>query len=87
MTLVIDVCLVVLTLCLVPCLYRIAAGPHALDRLLAFDLSGVLIAVIVAVFAVSQDAWIYLEISMGMAVLSFVGTMATAYYIERGRIF
>lgn len=87
MTVAIDVCLVALVLCLAPCLYRIAVGPHLLDRLLAFDLIGVLVAVIVAVFALREDAWVYLEISMGLAVLAFVGTMALAHYIERGTVF
>ena len=81
------VCLVILIACMVPCLYRIAMGPHALDRLLAFDLIGVLVSVALAVFAIVQGSWAYLEISMGLAVLAFVGTLAIAHYIERGRIF
>lgn len=76
-------CLVALVACLVPCVYRLAAGPHALDRLLAFDLTGVLISAIVAVFAIVQRSPGYLEISMGLAVLSFVGTIAAAHYFER----
>ena len=40
-----------LVACIIPCLYRILVGPHVLDRLLAFDLAGVLILVALAVFA------------------------------------
>ena len=87
MTTIGGACLVVLVACIAPCLYRIATGPHALDRLLAFDLTGVLVSVVLAVFAVVQGSWAYLEISMGLAVLAFVGTLAIAHYIERGRIF
>jgi multicomponent Na+:H+ antiporter subunit F len=82
-TIIVAVCLVVLMVCLVPCLYRIARGPHALDRLLAFDLIGVLVAVGMAVFAIHQNSWAYLEISMGLAVLAFVGTVAVALFMER----
>lgn len=86
MTTIAAVCLVVLLACLVPCLYRIVAGPHALDRLLAFDLSGALISAALAVFAIIQGSWVYLEISMGLALLAFVGTVAIAHYIERARV-
>jgi multicomponent Na+:H+ antiporter subunit F len=81
------VCLAVLLLCVLFCLYRLAVGPHTVDRLLAFDLTGVLIAASLAVFALIQESWVYLEISMGLAVLAFVGTLAITHYVERGRIF
>lgn len=86
MTLVATVCAVILVCCLVPCLYRIFVGPHIVDRLLAFDMVGVLIAVVVAVVAIIQESWVYLEISMGLAVLAFVGTLALTQYVERGRV-
>lgn len=77
------ICLTILVLATAPCLYRIAVGPHAVDRLLAFDLTGVLVATILALFALVQDNWVYLETALGLAVLAFVGTIAVSYYIER----
>lgn len=87
MTLIAQICLLVLAACMMACVYRILVGPHVVDRLLAFDLVGVLISVMLAVFALVQRSWVYLETSMGLAVLAFVGTMAVAHYVERGRIF
>lgn len=87
MTTIAAVCLVLLIACLVPCFYRLAKGPHALDRLMAFDLIGVLVAVALAVFALVHGSWAYLEISMGLSVLAFVGTLAIAHYVEGGRVF
>lgn len=81
-----TICLVILLACIIPCLHRIAVGPHVLDRLLAFDLTGVLTAVALAVFAVIERSWVYLEISMGLAVLAFVGTVAIALYVERKEV-
>ncbi|MDQ4075864.1 MAG: monovalent cation/H+ antiporter complex subunit F [Chloroflexota bacterium] len=83
MTGIAAVALLVVVICIIPCVYRIAVGPHALDRLLAFDLAGVLLSLAVAVYAIIQGSWAYLEISMGLAVLAFVGTIAVAQYIER----
>jgi multicomponent Na+:H+ antiporter subunit F len=82
-----TVCLLVVTACMIPCMYRLVRGPHALDRLVAFDLIGVLVALTLAIYSVIQESWIYLEISMGLAVLALVGTVAVAHYIERERIF
>lgn len=87
MMMIASVCLLVLAACMMACVYRIIVGPDAVDRLLAFDLVGVLIAVSLAVFAVIQGSWVYLETSMGLAVLAFVGTMAIAHYVERGSVF
>lgn len=86
MMVIAGICLVVLVACLVPCLYRMAVGPHALDRLLAFDLTGTLVSAALAVFAILQGSWAYLEISMGLALLAFVGTVAIAHYIEREKV-
>jgi multisubunit Na+/H+ antiporter MnhF subunit len=80
-------CMLVLFACMIPCLYRIAVGPHVFDRLLAFDLVGVLLAAALAVHAVVQRAWVYLEISMGLAVLALVGTVAVAHFVDRERVF
>jgi multicomponent Na+:H+ antiporter subunit F len=87
MTTIAVLCLVILVACMFACFYRMAIGPHALDRLLASSVNSVLVTVVVAVFAIIQESWVYLEISMGLAVLSFVGTVTIAQYIERRRIF
>lgn len=87
MTTIAILCLLILIGCMFPCFYRIAIGPHALDRLLASSVNSVLITAAIAVFAIIQESWVYMEISMGLAVLSFVGTVTIAQYIERRRIF
>jgi multicomponent Na+:H+ antiporter subunit F len=87
MTAILMACLLILIACMAPCVYRIAAGPNAFDRLVGFDLLGVLLSASLAIHAVLTGTWFYLEISMGLAVLAFVGTVAVAHYVERGRIF
>jgi multisubunit Na+/H+ antiporter MnhF subunit len=82
-----TVCLFVILACMVVCLYRLARGPRMFDRLLAFDLTGILAAAAIAVYGIIQNSWLYLEISMGLAVLSLVGTVAVAHLIARERVF
>jgi multisubunit Na+/H+ antiporter MnhF subunit len=87
MTALATACMLVLLACMVPCLYRLVVGPHVFDRLLAFDLIGVLLAAALAVYAIIQQSWVYLEISMGLAVLALVATVAVAHFIGRERVF
>jgi multicomponent Na+:H+ antiporter subunit F len=87
MTVLALACLLVLISCMGACLYRIVVAPDALNRLLAFDLMGVLISLALALFAVIKESWVYLEISMGLAVLALVATIAIAHFIERESIF
>jgi multisubunit Na+/H+ antiporter MnhF subunit len=82
-----SLCLVLLALCILACLYRIAVGPHVLDRILALDLVAVLVAAIMAVTSVIRGNWLYLEIAMGIAVLALVATIAVAHVVDRERVF
>jgi len=86
MSYVVGGCLLAIGLCLAGVLWTVVAGERAVDRLLAFDLSGVLIAVALAIFSIMQQSWAYLETSMGVAVLAFVGTIALADYVRRGGV-
>lgn len=86
MTTLASVCLFILLACILACLYRLAVGPHALDRVIAFDLTGVLISVALAALAIVHDSAAYLDISMGLAILAFVGTVAVAHYLEREEV-
>ena len=86
MILIAAFCLVVLAVCMAACLYRLFVGPDALNRLLVFDLLGVLVSLSLALLAILRETWIYVEIAMGIAVLSVVATVAVAHFIERERI-
>lgn len=82
-----TLCLVLLAPCILACLYRIAVGPHVLDRILALDLVAVLVAAAMAVTSIIRESWIYLEISLGIAVLALVATIAVAHVVGRERVF
>lgn len=68
------------------CLYRIAAGPTAPDRTVAIDILGTLIVGFVCLYAVMQGQEFYINIGIAWALLSFIGTLALAKYLE-GRKF
>jgi multicomponent Na+:H+ antiporter subunit F len=68
------------------CLYRIGMGPTAPDRTVAIDILGTLIVGFCCVFALWHNRDFYMNIAIAWALVSFIGTIALAKYLE-GRSF
>jgi len=64
---------------------RLAKGPTLPDRVIAIDLIGVLLVCLLVVVADVTAQQAFLDVAMVVALISFVGTVAYARYIERER--
>jgi multicomponent Na+:H+ antiporter subunit F len=64
------------------CLYRIGKGPSAPDRTVAIDILGTLIVGFCCIMAVWTGLEYYMNIAIAWALISFVGTLALAKYLE-----
>lgn len=64
---------------------RLAKGPTLPDRVIAIDLIGVLMVCLLVVMAGVTAQQALLDVAMVVALISFVGTVAYAGYIERER--
>jgi multicomponent Na+:H+ antiporter subunit F len=64
------------------CLFRVARGPTAPDRAVAIDTIGVMVVGICGVFGVITGKDYYLNVAIAWALLSFIGTLALAKYLE-----
>jgi multicomponent Na+:H+ antiporter subunit F len=62
---------------------RLAKGPTLPDRVIAIDLVGVLMVCLLVLMAGVTAQQALLDVSMVVALISFVGTVAYARYIER----
>ena len=62
---------------------RFAKGPTLPDRVIAIDLIGVLLVCLLVVMAGVTAQQALLDVAMVVALISFVGTVAYARYIER----
>jgi multicomponent Na+:H+ antiporter subunit F len=62
---------------------RLARGPTLPDRVIAIDLIGVLMVCLLVVMAGLTGEPAFLDVAMVVALISFVGTVAYARYIER----
>ena len=62
---------------------RLAKGPTLPDRVIAIDLIGALMVCLFVVMAGLRAQQAFLDVAMVVALISFVGTVAYARYIER----
>jgi len=72
----------VLVISSVLCLFRIGRGPTAPDRTVAIDILGTLVVGFCCIVAVWTEQEYYMNIAIAWALISFVGTLALAKYLE-----
>lgn len=64
---------------------RLVKGPSVPDRVVALDLLSTIGIGLAAAYAVATRQFQYLDVAIVLALLSFLGTVAFAYYVERSR--
>ncbi|HET7620248.1 MAG TPA: monovalent cation/H+ antiporter complex subunit F [Vicinamibacterales bacterium] len=64
---------------------RVITGPTLPDRVIAVDLIGVQLVCLLVVTAGATAQQALLDVAIVVALISFVGTVAYASYIERSR--
>lgn len=64
---------------------RLVRGPSSPDRVVALDMLGVLTIGMTAVYSVYTHEPHLLRVAAGIALISFLGTVAVARYLERMR--
>jgi multicomponent Na+:H+ antiporter subunit F len=77
-----EVVLGVLALAAVLGFVRLLRGPSLPDRVVAFDLLAAVGVGISAVYSMAHDQPVFLDVAVVLALISFVGTVAFARYIE-----
>ncbi|WNY27744.1 monovalent cation/H+ antiporter complex subunit F [Methanolapillus ohkumae] len=82
----VSIALFVATAALFMAVYRVFVGPTIVDRVAAADAIGNTIVIILAIYAFAQDSQFLIDISLLLALISFIGTLAVAKYIDRGDV-
>ena len=77
-----SVFLALLTVGAFLCLYRLGKGPTAPDRTVAVDILGTLVVGFCGLLALRSGRSFYMVIGMAWALLSFIGAIALAKYLE-----
>lgn len=65
-------------------LVRIAGGPSAPDRVVALDLLTIVVIGMIVAYEVAMNQPVYIDVAITLALISFLGTVAFARYVERG---
>ncbi|MEM7112922.1 MAG: cation:proton antiporter [Chloroflexota bacterium] len=77
--------LVLLTAAIGLAFYRVQRGPTLPDRVVALDILTTVGIAITAVYAVATDQDVWLDVATVLALISFLGTVAFAFYIDLRR--
>lgn len=67
-------------------LLRLIRGPSLPDRVVALDLIAMISVSFIATYAVSAEQPIYIDEAIVLAMVAFLGTVAFAYFIEKGEL-
>ncbi len=81
--LVMFVALPLLSIAVFLAFLRLVRGPTLPDRVVALDLIATLMIGIIAVYAIATDEPVLLDLAIVLALISFLGTVAFAHYIEK----
>lgn len=66
------------------CALRLALGPTPADRAVALDTINTLMVAIMILLGAALDLMIIMDVALVYALLSFVGTLYIARYLEEG---
>jgi len=63
--------------------FRLIRGPSLPDRVVALDLISILAAGTTAIYAIASGQAVFLDVATILALVSFLGTVAFARYVEK----
>mgnify|MGYP001818490942 FL=1 len=63
---------------------RLVMGPATVDRVVAIDLLTIVTIALIALIAHQMERYIYLDVALVYGLLSFLGVLAVARFLEKG---
>ncbi len=82
-----DICLYIsmpmIILSVLMSLFRLIKGPDIADRIVSLDVLTSICISFMAAYAIFTKATMPLDVSLILALISFLGTVSFAYYLER----
>jgi multicomponent Na+:H+ antiporter subunit F len=81
---ILDLAFVLIFLSMVFGIIRFVIGPEIVDRVVAIDLLTIIAIAVIALLAHIADRFIYLDVALVYGLLSFLGVLAVARYLEKG---
>ena len=82
--LILNIALVLIVLSMLIAFIRFIIGPDTVDRLVSFDVLTITSISLIGLIAYSAGRIIYLDIALVYGLLSLLGILIVAKYLERG---
>ena len=79
-----NIYLAIIGLAIFLCLLRVLKGPTAPDRAVALDTMATITTALLVFLGFIFDRYIYLDVALVYAVLTFIGSVAIARFLEKG---
>jgi multicomponent Na+:H+ antiporter subunit F len=68
------------------CLIRVILGPTVADRVVAIDILGIIVVGICVILSISTERSFLIDVGIAWIILSFIGTLTMAKYLERRKL-
>ncbi|MCU4799170.1 monovalent cation/H+ antiporter complex subunit F [Halobacteria archaeon HArc-gm2] len=81
-----DVAIVLVTLLSLLCGYRVVRGPTVPDRVVGLDAIATNVVAIAVLFALRTGRGLFVTVSLVLAVIGFLSTVAVAKFVTEGDI-
>ncbi len=81
---ILTIALVLIAASLLISLYRFIKGPSAVDRVISFDVMTISSIALIGLIAYFAGRVIYLDVAVVYGLLSFLGVLIIARYLEKG---
>ena len=81
---VINIAFVLIFFSIVFGIIRLVIGPETVDRVVAIDLLTIIAIAVIGLLAHLANRYIYLDVALVYGLLSFLGVLAVARYLEKG---
>jgi len=72
------------TLAMLLAMVRFVKGPSVVDRVVAFDSLTITSLILISIIAALSNRMIYLDVAIVYGLLSFIGVIVVAKYIQKG---
>ncbi|MBN2213586.1 MAG: hypothetical protein JW723_05025 [Bacteroidales bacterium] len=76
--------IIIICIGIVLCIIRMGIGPTAADRAIAVDTATTVVVALLVLLGFVFDRYIYLDVALVYSIVSFVGLIAIARYLEKG---
>lgn len=81
-----NLCIIVMAVCLLLCLIRLAKGPTAADRVIAADAISCDVMILVVVYSLLQDTTLFMPAALVTALLGFLGMVGMSKYLTNRNV-